>query len=148
MHDSKYPGQIERMFDAMLCLPRTAWGLLLREVEKKIGADALHKIIVRVFEETDRRKLEEFKRAVAVINREKRKQKEQGLKKKNARQLGRVSSLAWNGLTPQADVFTAGNGSHKFRRSPHQFHRFDNAHTTRYTMPSTIQAAVRIATPK
>jgi hypothetical protein len=81
MNHGAYPEQIERMFDAMLCLPRTAWGLLLREVEKKIGADALHKIIVRVFEETDRGKLEEFKRALAVVNREKRKQQER--KKKN-----------------------------------------------------------------
>lgn len=74
MNHDTYPEQIERMFDAMLCLPRTAWGLLLREVEKKIGADALHEIIVRVFEETDRNKLEEFKRALAVVDREKRKQ--------------------------------------------------------------------------
>jgi hypothetical protein len=74
MHDDKYPDQIERMFDAMLCLPRSAWGLLLREVEEKIGADALHKIVVRVFEETDRRKLEDFKRAVAAIEQDKRKQ--------------------------------------------------------------------------
>ena len=82
MNENKYPERIDRMFDAMLCLPRTAWGLLLREVEKKIGADALHEIIVRVFEETDRRKLEEFKRAVAVINREKREQQEKERKNK------------------------------------------------------------------
>ena len=68
--------------DEMLCLPRTAWGLLLREVEKKIGADALHKIIVRVFEETDRGKLEEFKRALAVVNREKKEQERKGKQKK------------------------------------------------------------------
>ena len=84
MNPGTYPEELERMFDAMLCLPRTAWGLLLREVEKKIGADALHKIIVRVFEETDRGKLEEFKRALAVVNREKRKQRER--KKKNVSQ--------------------------------------------------------------
>ena len=74
MGDHEYPDQIERMFDAMLCLPRSAWGLLLQEVEKKIGGRALHKIIVRVFEETDRRKLEDFKRAVAAIEQDKRKQ--------------------------------------------------------------------------
>jgi hypothetical protein len=73
MAHREYPDQIERMFDAMLCLPRSA-GLLLREVEKKVGAEALHKIVVRVFEETDRRKLEDFKRAVAAIEQDKRKQ--------------------------------------------------------------------------
>lgn len=74
MAHREYPDQIERMFDAMLCLPRSAWGLLLREVEKKIGAEDLHKIVVRLFEETDRRKLEDFKRAVAAIEQDKRKQ--------------------------------------------------------------------------
>ena len=49
-------------------------GIAIKEVEKKIGAEALHKIVVRVFEETDRRKLEEFKRAVAEIEQHKRKQ--------------------------------------------------------------------------
>jgi len=82
MHDREYPDQIERMFDAMLCLPRSAWGLLLREVEKKIGADALHEIVVRVFEETDRRKLEDFKRVVAAIEQDKgKKQKRQRRKR-------------------------------------------------------------------
>jgi hypothetical protein len=68
---------IEPMFEAMLSLPRTAWALLLAEVEKKVGAEALHRIIIRVFEKTDRRKLEHFNRAVAAIKREKRKQQEQ-----------------------------------------------------------------------
>jgi hypothetical protein len=82
MHDREYPDQIERMFDAMLCLPRSAWGLLLREVEKKIGGDALHEIVVRVFEETDRRKLEDFKRVVAAIEQDKgKKQKRQRRKR-------------------------------------------------------------------
>lgn len=74
MAHREYPDQIERMFDAMLCLPRSAWGLLSREVEKNIGAEDLHKIVVRLFEETDRRKLEDFKRAVAAIEQDKRKQ--------------------------------------------------------------------------
>jgi hypothetical protein len=85
MGDSENLDHVEEMFDAMLCLPRTAWGLLLREVEKKIGWRALHKIVVRVFEETDRRKLEDFKRAVAAIEQDKRKQRTPQRRKVSAR---------------------------------------------------------------
>jgi hypothetical protein len=40
------------------------------EVENKIGADALQTIIERVYLETERRKIEDLKRALAVIKRE------------------------------------------------------------------------------
>jgi hypothetical protein len=40
MNHRKHSEQIERMLDLMLCLPRIAWGLVLEEVSKKIGAVA------------------------------------------------------------------------------------------------------------
>ena len=44
-----YPEHIERMLDVMLCLPRSAWGLVLAKVEKKIGKAVLQTIILRVY---------------------------------------------------------------------------------------------------
>jgi hypothetical protein len=38
---ANYSEQIERMLDVMLCMPKSAWGLVLEKVEKKIGAVAL-----------------------------------------------------------------------------------------------------------
>ena len=68
MHDGKYPEQIERMLDVMLCMPKSAWGLVLTKVEKKIGAAALRRIILRAYEESD------LKRGVAILDREKKEQ--------------------------------------------------------------------------
>jgi hypothetical protein len=68
MHDDKYSEQIERMLDVMLCMPKSAWGLVLEKVEKKIGADALRRIILRAYEKSD------LKRGVAILDREKKKQ--------------------------------------------------------------------------
>jgi hypothetical protein len=53
MHDRKHSEQIERMLDVMHCMPKSAWGLVLEKVEKKIGAPALRKIILRAYEESD-----------------------------------------------------------------------------------------------
>jgi hypothetical protein len=53
MHDRKHSEQIERMLDVMLCMPKSAWGLVLEKVEKKIGAAALRRIILRAYEESD-----------------------------------------------------------------------------------------------
>ena len=58
------------MLNVMTLVPPYGWGLLLVEVEEKIGADALQKIIERVYQETERRKIEDLKRALAVIRRE------------------------------------------------------------------------------
>ena len=81
MDDRKYPEQIERMLDVMLCMPKSAWGLVLVKVEKKIGAAVLRRIILRVYEESD------LRRGIAVLDREKkRKQKEQKPKKTKAPQ--------------------------------------------------------------
>jgi 1,2-phenylacetyl-CoA epoxidase catalytic subunit len=41
------------MLEVMLCLPRSAWGLVLQEMAKRIGTDALQKIIVRACDESD-----------------------------------------------------------------------------------------------
>lgn len=68
MHDSKYSEQIERMLDVMLCMPKSAWGLILTKVEKKIGTAALRRIILRAYEESD------LKRGVAILDREKTEQ--------------------------------------------------------------------------
>jgi hypothetical protein len=77
MGDRKYPEQIERMLNVMLCMPKSAWGLVLMKVEKKIGAGALRRIILQAYEESD------LKRGVAVLDREKKlKQKEQEQRKK------------------------------------------------------------------
>jgi len=54
----------------MMLVPPYGWGLLLEEVEKSIGADVLQRIIERVYHETERRKIEDLKRAVAAIKRE------------------------------------------------------------------------------
>src|SRR2546430_17202284 len=66
MHDRKYSEQIERMLDVMLCMPKSAWGLVLEKIEKKIGAAALRRIILRAYEESD------LKRGVAILDREKK----------------------------------------------------------------------------
>jgi hypothetical protein len=66
MNDRKYPKRIERMIDVMLCIPKSAWGLVLEKVEKKIGAAALRRIILRAYEESD------LKRGVAMLHREKK----------------------------------------------------------------------------
>ena len=68
MHDGKYSVQIERMLDVMLCMPKSAWGLVLEKVEKKIGAASLRRIILRAYEESD------LKRGVALLDREKKRQ--------------------------------------------------------------------------
>ncbi len=44
--------QIEEMLEVMLCLPRSAWGLVLEEMAKRIGTDGLQKIIVRACDES------------------------------------------------------------------------------------------------
>jgi len=50
MDGHEYPKHIERMLDVMLCLPRSAWGLVLARVENKIGRAALQRIILQVYE--------------------------------------------------------------------------------------------------
>jgi hypothetical protein len=50
MDDPEYPKHIERMLDVMLCLPKSAWGLVLASVESKIGRAALQRIILQVYE--------------------------------------------------------------------------------------------------
>ena len=65
-----YSNDIERMLSVMTLVPPYGWGLLLVEVEKKIGTDALQRIIEQVYLETERRKIEDLKRALAVIKRE------------------------------------------------------------------------------
>jgi hypothetical protein len=68
--DPIYPKQIERMLNVMTLVPPYGWGLLLAEVEKKIGPDALRIIIERVYHETERRKIKDLKRALTVIKRD------------------------------------------------------------------------------
>ena len=68
--DGAYPNEIDRMLKVMTLVPPYGWGLLLAEVEKKIGTDDLQKIIERVYRETELRKIEDLKRALAVIKRE------------------------------------------------------------------------------
>jgi len=80
MNDRKYPKHIERMIDVMLCIPKSAWGLVLEKVEKKIGATALRRIVLRAYEESD------LKRGVAMLDREKKEQ-ERKEKQKKAPQL-------------------------------------------------------------
>ena len=80
MNDRKYPKHIERMIDVMLCIPKSAWGLVLEKVAKKIGAAALRRIILRAYEESD------LKRGVAILDREKKEQ-ERKEKQKKAPQL-------------------------------------------------------------
>ena len=67
MDHRAYPKQVERMLNVMTLVPPYGWGLLLAEVEKKIGTDALQRIVERVYHETERRKSEDLKRAVAAI---------------------------------------------------------------------------------
>jgi hypothetical protein len=70
MSDRVHLKDIERMLDVMTLVPPYDWGLLLTEVEKRIGTDALQRIIEGVYLETERRKIEDLKRAVAAIKRE------------------------------------------------------------------------------
>jgi hypothetical protein len=65
-----YTNEIERMLNVMTLVPPYGWGLLLLEVERKIGTDALQRIIERVYLETERRKIEDLKRALAAIRHE------------------------------------------------------------------------------
>ena len=69
MNHSAYPKQIERMLNVMTLVPPYGWALLLAEVEQKIGTDALQRIIERVYHQTEHRKVEDLKRAVAAIKR-------------------------------------------------------------------------------
>jgi hypothetical protein len=50
MDGIKYPERIERMLDVMIALPKNAWGLVLLDVEKKIGMAALKRIILRAYQ--------------------------------------------------------------------------------------------------
>jgi len=63
------------MFDVMLGLPRSAWQFVLREVDKKIGAAALQKIIPRACDEADTHMLERLKRGVALLDRANKRQR-------------------------------------------------------------------------
>jgi hypothetical protein len=58
------------MFDVMLCLPRSAWKCVLKEVDKKIGAAALRQIILQACNESDKHMLHRIKRGVALLDRE------------------------------------------------------------------------------
>jgi hypothetical protein len=62
---------IEGMLDVMLCLPRRAWGLVLIDVDKKIGTAALHNIIASACDESGSHMFERFKRSVALFKRKK-----------------------------------------------------------------------------
>jgi hypothetical protein len=53
MGGGRYSEQIEGMLEVMLCLPRSAWGLVLKEMANRIGTGALHKIIVHACDESD-----------------------------------------------------------------------------------------------
>ena len=80
MNDRKYPKHIERMIDVMLCIPKSAWGLVLEKVEKKIGATALRRIVLRAYEESD------LKRGVAMLDREKERTEQEQKEKQKAPQ--------------------------------------------------------------
>jgi hypothetical protein len=67
MDDRENPEHIEQMLNVMTLVPAYGRGLLLAEVGKKIGTDALQKIIERVYHQTERRKVQELKRAFARI---------------------------------------------------------------------------------
>ena len=69
MNDPGHPKHIERMLEVMTLVPPYGWGLLLAEVENRIGTDALQRIIERVYYETECRKIEDLKHALAVIKR-------------------------------------------------------------------------------
>jgi hypothetical protein len=80
MHDRKYSEKIERMLDVMLCMPKSAWGLVLEKVEKRIGAAALRRIISRAYEESD------LKRGVAILDREEKRTEHERKEKQKASQ--------------------------------------------------------------
>ena len=80
MHDRKHSEEIERMLDVVLCMPKSAWGLVLEKVEKKIGAVALRRIILRAYEESD------LKRGVAILDREKKHTEQERKEKQKAPQ--------------------------------------------------------------
>jgi len=67
MHEGRFSEHIEGMLDVMLCLPRRAWGLVLIDVDKKIGTSALQKIILRACDSSDSDTLEAFKRSLALF---------------------------------------------------------------------------------
>jgi hypothetical protein len=69
MNDRAHSNQIERILDVMTLVPPYGWALLLAEVEQKIGTDVLQRIVERVYHQTERRKVEDLKRAVAAIKR-------------------------------------------------------------------------------
>jgi hypothetical protein len=77
---ANYSEQIERMLDVMLCMPKSAWGLVLEKVEKKIGAAALRRIILRASKESD------LKRGVAILDREEKRTEQERKEKQKARQ--------------------------------------------------------------
>jgi hypothetical protein len=64
------------MLDVMLCMPKSAWGLVLERVEKKIGAAALRTIILRAYEKSD------LRRGVAILDRQERTEDERKEKQK------------------------------------------------------------------
>ena len=80
MHDRKHSAQIERMLDVMLCMPKSAWGLVLERVEKKIGAAALRTIILRAYEKSD------LKRGVTILDREEKRTEQERKEKQKTRQ--------------------------------------------------------------
>jgi hypothetical protein len=67
MDDRENPEHIERMLNVMTLVPAYGRALLLAKVGKKIGTDALQKIIERVYHQTERRKVQDLKRAFAGI---------------------------------------------------------------------------------
>jgi hypothetical protein len=67
MRDRRFSEQIQEMLDVMLCLPKYAWGLVLIDVDKKIGTPALQKIILRACGESDSHMFESFKRSIALF---------------------------------------------------------------------------------
>ncbi len=69
-HRQALPDEIEQMFDVMLCLPKTAWLCVLKELDKKIGTGALRKIILHACNDSNPQMLERLKRGVAILDRE------------------------------------------------------------------------------
>jgi hypothetical protein len=70
MSDREHTKHIERMLEVMMVVPPCSWALLLAEVENRVGTDELQRIIERVYHETDRRKIDDLKRAVTAIKRQ------------------------------------------------------------------------------
>ena len=68
MDEGRYSEQIKAMVDVMICLPRSAWGFVLKEVDKKIGRPALQQIIFRAYEAFGSHRIVRPERAVALIN--------------------------------------------------------------------------------